>query len=155
MDSPDNLAHPLQMFAGDLTANPRRLVSFHEENALSVLVAHPLSVAQPPTSGAGAAGFKESPLAAGGIGHELDLSRFTRFLAYKFSVLFKLVVMDCTKRKFPIHILWEVVESDCFGELNGSLAAVLPVVQKPELREGVRPSLTVGGQARFLFLRGE
>ena len=155
MDSPDYLAHPLQVFTGDLTAHPRRLVAFHEEDALSVLVADPLAVAKPPASGTGAAGLKQSPLAAGGVGHKSDLSRLSLPLAYQFSELLKLIIVDGTKCQFLIYIVWEVVEVDRLNELGRSLAAVLPIVQQPELREGMRPSLTVGGQARPFFFRGE
>ena len=69
-------------------------------------------------------------------------------------MLLKPVVVDSAERHFPIHIVWEIVEADRLAELAGALAAILPVVQKPELREGVRPSLTVGGQFRALFFRG-
>ncbi|CAB4150348.1 hypothetical protein UFOVP570_26 [uncultured Caudovirales phage] len=69
-------------------------------------------------------------------------------------MLLKPVVVDGAQCQFLIYILWEVVEADRLAELAGALAAILPVVQKPELREGVRPSLTVGGQFRALFFRG-
>lgn len=69
-------------------------------------------------------------------------------------MLLKPVVVDGAERHFPIHIVWEIVETDHLSELAGALAAVLPVVQQPELREGVRPSLTRGGHLRPLFLRG-
>jgi hypothetical protein len=48
----------LQVFAGNMPADPSRLVAFDKEDALSVLVANPLTVPQPPASGALAARFQ-------------------------------------------------------------------------------------------------
>lgn len=64
-----------------MPADPSHLVAFDKEDALSVLVADPLAVAQPPASGAGAARLQQSPLAAGGVWHESDLSRLPRPLS--------------------------------------------------------------------------
>lgn len=66
-----------------------------------------------------------------------------------------MIIVDGTQCQFLIYIFWEVVKVDCLNELGRSLAAVLPVVQQPELREGMRPSLTVGGHFRPFFFRGE
>jgi hypothetical protein len=137
-----------------MTADPSCCVAFDKEDALSVLVTDPLAVPQPLASSALAARLQQSPLAAGGNWHKSHLIRSPFPLSHYLSELFELIIVDGTQCQFLIRIVWVSIDADYLGELGGSLAAVLPVVQEPELREGVRPSLTRGGHLRPLFFRG-